>query len=179
MPDFPVRRLVLFVVLGAWSNAMACSAQSPLAGDDLVRSADTILLATVVSGTAETFERSTWDSRELIQYWDKLGPGPQVTFNTIEVIKGRAPGPTFKLVGSLKYFGANLEAPPCLAVRPGGQRGMCFAYDYRLGGTFLLMLKGGSPYWAEVRPTNEEVVGAQDEWVLWVRASTRKASDAQ
>jgi hypothetical protein len=52
---------------------------------------------------------------------------------------------------------------------------LCFAYDYKLGGTFLLLLKNGTPYWSQVRPTNEEVRGSRDPWLLWVEAQLKRS----
>jgi hypothetical protein len=68
---------------------------------------------------------------------------------------------------------------PYPAVRPAGQRGSCFAEEYRRGGEFLLLLKRTAghltPYWAALAPTNEQIRGADDRWVRWVREARRLA----
>jgi len=162
------------LLLGGASACSACSVPDPRTSRELVRDADAIVLARVVDGTPEHFGNPTWDSIEMLQFHDRQGPGPQVTFELVETLKGRAPGQRFNLVGSLKYFGPNTHKPPYDAVRPGGQRGMCFAYDYKLGGTFLLLLRNGTPYWSAVRPTNEEVSGPTDAWLRWVAAQLKR-----
>ena len=59
-------------------------------------------------------------------------------------------------------------------VRPSGGAG-CFAYQYRLGAEYLFLLNrveridGLTPYWIALGPTNEQINGADDPWVRWVR----------
>ena len=65
---------------------------------------------------------------------------------------------------------------PYTSVRPDGLRGACFAYAYRAGAQYLLLLRpdpergGLTPYWEPLAPVNEQVRGARDPWVRWVRA---------
>ncbi|MFL5612956.1 MAG: hypothetical protein ACJ796_04770 [Gemmatimonadaceae bacterium] len=59
-------------------------------------------------------------------------------------------------------------------VRSAGQRGSCYASEYRRGGEFLLLLRltpSGyyTPYWALLSPVNEQIRGADDPWLQWVR----------
>jgi hypothetical protein len=68
----------------------------------------------------------------------------------------------------------NRGAVPYLQVRSSGQRGSCFASEYRRGGEFLLLLRlepSGyyTPYWALLSPLNEQIRGADDPWLQWVR----------
>lgn len=63
--------------------------------------------------------------------------------------------------------------------RSEAQTGACFAYTYQRGGVFLLLLRGSTidsltPYWAPLRPTNEQIRGASDPWVEWVRANRHR-----
>jgi len=169
--------VVLAVLLGSFMHCMACSSPGPHSKEELVRDAETIVLAKVVAGTLEHFGNPDWPSIEMTQFLDQRGPGPQVTFEVVRTLKGTPPAHRFALVGSLKYFGPNQEKPPYDLARPGAQHGMCFAFDYRLGGTFLLLLKNGSPHWSAVRPTNEEVFGMRDRWLVWVE--TQVARDAK
>ncbi len=51
---------------------------------------------------------------------------------------------------------------------------MRFSY----GGDCLLLLRSAgdgwyTPYWSLLLPTNEQVRGADDPWVVWVRAQVR------
>jgi hypothetical protein len=160
-------------LLGCAVQAAACSVPGHHTNDELIRDAESIVVAKVVAGTPEHFENPAWPSIELTQFQDGNGSGPQVTFEVVRVLKGVSPGDRFDLVGSLKYLGPNEQSAPYPFARPGAQRGTCFAYDYRLGGTFLLFLKNGNPYWSAVRPTNEEVRGKSDKWLQWVEARTK------
>ena len=164
----PSRLIALATLTAALLDASACNVPGSQTNDDLIRDADVIVVARVVSGTLEHFGNPNWPSIEMTEFHDKAGPGPKVTFDAIRILKGTLLSPRFDLVGSLKYFGPNKESVPFQLARPGAQRGMCFAYDYKLGGTFLLFLKDGNPYWSAVRPTNEEVQGIKDKWLTWV-----------
>lgn len=83
---------------------------------------------------------------------------------------------------SMLYIGGRLTTAddfnrgtvPYLDVRTAGQHGSCFASDYRRGGEFLLLLRLApsgyyTPYWALLSPVNEQIHGADDPWVQWVR----------
>jgi hypothetical protein len=62
---------------------------------------------------------------------------------------------------------------PYQMVRSSGQFGDCYASEYRLQGEYLLLLKrtsrGLTPQWWPLAPSNEQVRGAEDAWVQWVR----------
>ena len=66
-------------------------------------------------------------------------------------------------------------------VRPGGRGGECFARSYQRDGEYLLFLKKVdgklTPYWAALRATNEQITGAHDEWVTWVRRQLESVSE--
>lgn len=171
----PVDILVLCALLGgASTGATACSAPGPHTNRELIQDAEAIVLARVVGGTPEHFENASETSMEMTEFHDRRGPGPQVTFEILRTLKGRVARDRLNLVGSLNYFGANLKPVPYQLARPGAQRGMCFAYDYKLGSTFLLFLRNGNPYWSAVRPTNEEVKGVRDPWLLWVTSKLKR-----
>lgn len=96
----------------------------------------------------------------------------EVMFKVLEVLKGRLPdgSTTLTLPGQTnQYDGPNDAKPPYDFVRPGGRHGNCHAGDYKLGRQFLLFLKSGTTSWTPLSATNEEVSGADDPWVLWVR----------
>ena len=68
----------------------------------------------------------------------------------------------------------NKDSVPYTFVRPEGATGSCFAYVYKRGGQFLLLLvRGGAnrftPYWAPLLPVNEQITGKSDPWLIWVR----------
>lgn len=65
---------------------------------------------------------------------------------------------------------------PYRAVRPAGQRGSCYARRYRPRAEYLLLLRPDpdrpgalTPYWSPLAPVSEQVRGASDPWVTWVR----------
>ncbi|MFL5607097.1 MAG: phosphatase PAP2 family protein, partial [Gemmatimonadaceae bacterium] len=67
---------------------------------------------------------------------------------------------------------------PYTMVRMAGQRGDCYARQYRRGAEYLLLLrhvdaKTLTPYWIPLAPLNEQVRGSDDAWVTWVRARAR------
>ena len=69
----------------------------------------------------------------------------------------------------------NDRAVPEWTVRPGGRGGECFARSYQRDGEDLFFLKKVdgklTPYWAALSATNEQITGAHDEWVTWVRGN--------
>ena len=109
-----------------------------------------------------------------------LGEGRAIEFAVIEVL---TPGPAPKTL----YIGGHLMTTddfnrggvPYLNVRREGQRGGCVASGYRAAGEFLLILRQApkgyyTPYWAFLAPTNEQIRGARDPWLHWVRKELRK-----
>ncbi len=58
-------------------------------------------------------------------------------------------------------------------IRPDGRHGSCYATRYRRGGSFLLMIRNGSPYWQPLTPTNEQIPSPADPWVQWVKQAIR------
>jgi hypothetical protein len=108
-------------------------------------------------------------------------PGPRdlVHFTVLEVIDSGAVSVPRHLafIGYLSQKADfNPRPVPYRWVRPDGLRGACHAYTYQQGGEFLLLLKGDTPdamtpYWAAHQPTNEQVRGAGDPWMAWVRAT--------
>ena len=63
---------------------------------------------------------------------------------------------------------------PYVMVRPSGRAGACFARSYQRDGEYLLFLKKVN---GKLTPllglalgaTNEQITGADDPWVAWVR----------
>ena len=95
--------------------------------------------------------------------------GSQVGFTVLSVLKG-ARKPSLRVRGSLTAdTDPNDHAAPYTFVRPGGRHGNCFAVTYNRRKEYLLFLKNGTPYWSALAPTNEQVSGANDPWVVWVK----------
>ena len=98
-----------------------------------------------------------------------------VRFDVLEVVKGPRSVREVVLQGALVGESDFNERPvPYGMVRAAGQRGSCFAYDYQREGQFLLLLRERdgllTPYWSALSPTNEQIRGEEDPWLVWVRA---------
>jgi hypothetical protein len=108
-------------------------------------------------------------------------PNPlSIAFEVLEVLKGDSTVVRIGVAGdTLSHDDFNhTTTVPYRTVRPNGQRGMCVAMYYKLGGEFLLLLARDTrgrltPYWAPLAPLNEQVRGKDDPWVVWVRAQIR------
>ena len=132
-------------VVGA-RTAQACSALlKPI--DQVIRERDTVVRARV------------------------LGAG--ITLQVLEVLKGSYNRPFVTVAGQIRNYRCDPgRRPPyeqidCMGRVPGC--GDCFARGYKDGAQYLLLLKGGTPYWAPLSPTNEEISGPDDPWVVWVK----------
>ena len=106
----------------------------------------------------------------------------RIDFRTTEVLRGPWPDSVFPLPGRVvDQDDFNPNPVPYGMVRPAGQRGDCFATEYRIGGEYLLLLRPVAPdsplldhfpmtvWWMFLGPTNEQIRGADDPWVRWVR----------
>ena len=104
-----------------------------------------------------------------------------VVFRVEEVLRGSRTLDTLRLPGRLvSHDDFNTGAVPYRMVRSAGQRGDCYATEYRRGAEYLLLLKsdrrGLSPWWAPLAPVNEQLRGARDAWLVWVRREINRAS---
>ena len=124
--------------------------------DQVIRESETVVRARVVAS----------DPRM------RTDPG-RITLQVLEVLKGSYDRPFVTLPGQIRDYRSDLgRRPPyeqidCVGRVPGC--GDCFARGYKDGAQYLLLLKGGTPYWAPLSPTNEEVSGPDDPWVVWVK----------
>jgi hypothetical protein len=125
---------------------------------------------------AEFVDSATVVVRAVAAGADSAGPWPAVTFTPVEWIRGGPSAGLLRAVGTLvDRDDFNPRPVPYTMVRPAGQRGDCFAQEYRRGAEYLLLLRrvageGLTPYWMPLAPVNEQVRGADDAWVAWVRA---------
>jgi hypothetical protein len=161
-----VRTGVVGMVVATWSVApvFACwaGARSP---QTLVAEADVIVRVRAVEeqpvdGSFPPFDKT-------------------VNFIILEQLKGKdrlfdLRGVTGTLLDRSDF---NDRPVPYDFVRRGGRAGSCYARSYQKGGEYLLLLKSVeetlTPYWAPLSATNEQVTGADDTWVAWVRAEVR------
>ena len=150
-------------------SAGACSLLEPVPSPDVVVGhAQVIALATAIDVWREPDRRAGVDGI--------------VEFRIDHVLKGDLPARVIRIVGTLTEQDDFNDIPmPHTFVRREGRGGSCFATTYKKDGTFLLMLKPiaperfepfkpeWTPYWQPLAPINEQVHGADDPWVAWVR----------
>jgi hypothetical protein len=101
-----------------------------------------------------------------------------VTFRPIEWLRGEATAAPIVLPGSaVAVDDFNARPVPYQTVRSAGQRGDCFAQEYRPGADYLLLLRreagGLTVQWWPLAPLNEQLRGARDPWLAWVRERLR------
>ena len=152
----------------AWGSdadtSRAAAVQAFLAEADavvLVRATDTL--------------RATVDTMDLLR-------GRRVRFAVEEVLRGEDIGSELIRPGfAVNEDDYNTDTIPYIWARADAQTGGCFAFSYRLGAEYLLILKRAAPnsvlfgagtltpYWAPLRPTNEQLRGPHDPWLAWVR----------
>ena len=104
-----------------------------------------------------------------------------VKFSVLSVLKGTLAD---KEIGFSGYFedrdDFNTGSAPYTFVRRGGTHGDCYARNYRENREYLLFMRkspsGGAltPYWAALKPANEQIQGENDLWVTWVRGQLAK-----
>ena len=112
--------------------------------------------------------------RERFPTW--WGRDTTLSFEVLETLKGDSLPRSVIIRGFLMQTDDfNMGSVPYAFVRRQGGKGDCFANGYRHGGEFLLLLREGTPYWAALQPTSEQVRGADDAWVQWVRAEVNRS----
>jgi hypothetical protein len=100
------------------------------------------------------------------------GDRPTMLFRVTEVLKGQDMPDSLIILGHPDERDQYNPGPvPYARGRDG--RGSCHAYNYRIGAEYLLFLHpvpaGWTPYHSIFSPTNEQLRGPDDPWLLWVR----------
>ena len=150
--------LVAGALVGAVAGARAVHACTAMLKpvDQVIREAEVILLA-------RAMEPAPWMRTS----------GGIVVLRALDVLKGSYDRPFVSVIGQIGDYRTDpARRPPyeqidCMGRVPGCAN--CFAQSYKDGVEYLLLLKGGTPYWAPLSPTNEEVSGPNDPWVVWVK----------
>lgn len=98
-----------------------------------------------------------------------------------EVIRDSVPGGQLVLPGRIvDDDDFNRRPVPYQIVRSSGQRGDCYASEYKLGAQYLLLLarnsRGLTVQWVPLAPVNEQIIGPEDAWVRWVRERANRVS---
>ena len=159
--------MAIAVSLAATSSVYPCTRTTPVSVADMVSQADAIVRARALAAVD--------------------GPRPQprrdregtVRFDVLEVLKGDRQLSTVALAGQLVDRDDFNDHSPPYQVRPSGRAGSCFTDEYRGGAEYLLVLKRDAdavPWttrWYPLGPVNEQLVGANDPWLEWVRANVK------
>lgn len=153
--------LLAFSIAGA---AIACDRVGPPSPEEMVAQADLIVRA-----SAYRYGVSPDGDKRV-----NAAPQSTVRFQVESIVKGRRAPEEIELPG---YLGGtddfNDGAVPYKWVRPGGRGGSCFASTYKSGADYLLVLKlqhgGYTVNWYALGPTNEQLHGPDDPWLVWVR----------
>jgi len=151
--------------------ALACSVAYISSPEELVSSAELIVLATALDyvGSSPGSSRTTGVAETTVR------------FRVESVLKGTYTAADLSLNGYVEAFDDWNDQPvPYTFVRRNGRHGSCFANTYGRGSKFVLMLKRGTNLhlqgrteytvnWAALAPVNEQIKSADDPWVQWVR----------
>jgi len=158
--------LVIAVAAGAVLSAEACTRTTRLVVADMIADTEIIVRARAVGYGPDTTSVFCYVP------FEHLKP---VEFRVYEVLKGDDVPERLYLVGHLgdsdEYNDGDV---PYTFVRSSGRHGMCHTSYYCRGAQYLLFLgkvEGRYRVIGEaLAPVNEQVTGAQDPWVLWVKA---------
>lgn len=151
------------------SSVTACSRGYPFRLNELF-TADFIVRATAVKYIVPFDPKKPVSST----------PESTIEFRTEEKIWGADIPKAIELHGYLTDQDDFNEVPlPYRFVRPGGREGMCQASIYKKGAQFLLFVKrnavvmtstGYTTNISALGPTNEQLRGPNDPWLLWVKS---------
>ena len=168
---------LLFLFLGAWALA-----EAPPPTHCSIRNADGSGWRPSVDHARNVVRNADAIVRVRAAHLDSLRSRGVDRFVVLEILDGYdgdSVPPSLSVYGWLADTDDyNPRAVPYPAVRPAGLLGSCFAEEYRQGAEYLLLLKREdrqlTPYWAALAPTNEQIRGPDDPWVLWVLAERRR-----
>ena len=162
--------LAAILFLSGATSAWPCTVVGPLPSpQDLVARAE-VIVRVRVDGLSDRPGRAD----------NVLAVTPrQVRFTVLGVLKGSLASTDITLNGLLEDRDDQNDRPvPYDFVRPGGRGGNCYALRYQMGSEYLLLLRSTepgaqangnlSPYWAALSPTNEQLNGETDPWLIWV-----------
>jgi hypothetical protein len=118
--------------------------------------------------------------------YEQAGAPPRfysvVIVHVDELVYGASLPDSLKIGGDIyDHDDFNDQPVPYTFVRPDGRRGSCYASQYRLGAQYLLLLaKDPGGQWGimsePLAPVNEQIRGADDPWVKWVRSALHGAA---
>lgn len=164
----PVRTsLALGLIVLSASTAFPCSIVGSLPTPGaLIASADVI----VVAVARERISGPVTNPPTL----DEVGS--EILFDITETLKGDVVAPTLTITGAFTDNDDFNDTPVTQNwPRPDARGGPCFAYSYRQGASYLLLLKRTrqhtlTPYWSALSRVNDQTRPDGDPWLEWVRS---------
>lgn len=161
-----------FCLSSLQAHVLACSRAAPMPSpQSLINQSEAIVLAKLPSGLPAT----------------EVGQRAIQTFDCEKVIKGSPCDESSRIrlpavVVDKDELMDNRDTPIRSARKSADAE--CGTYHYRSGAYYLLLLKKRqepgwgpytpyTPYWEALAPTNEQVTGPSDPWVLWVETNVR------
>lgn len=178
----PLSQVVLSLIVAfptspnARSSGAMCSVRPPIEfsvarTQRIVNDAEVVVRAVAVGSATPGRKLKAWDSDTL-------------AFEVREVLKGENVSDTIYFHGVVIEHDDFQEGPvPYLSHRTLYAAGACINAFYRIGAEYLLLLgrvprnprlQGLTPYWTILAPTNEQLRGPDDPWLLWVREQISK-----
>jgi hypothetical protein len=164
--------LFINLFLGSVYSLEGCSRGSAYKMSELF-SADFIVRVTAIKATKDITLSNVEPSNSSI-------PNSTIEFKVEEVIWGLDVPSSFGLRGFLTQTDDFNDVPvPYKFIRGDGRRGRCFATSYKEGAQFLLFVRKDSVYdpragfttnISALGPNNEQLRGADDPWIKWVKA---------
>jgi hypothetical protein len=171
----PVSLLLLAAVPGAsrpaGGTALPCTVGGPPISFSIARTQNIV-------GESRVIARATALGEVAPPAEDPRQDATFVAFSVDEVLRGRGVPDTLRLYGVIREDDAwpqeeETEIPHRSYLRRSG--GTCMAFTYQTGGEYLLLLNPSEhgvrldPYWMLLAPTNNQIHGADDWWLQWVR----------
>ena len=141
----------------------------------IFRAPNTDMAAEVVRG-AEVIVRATAAEYAIPPDAGHFGT---IRLKVVEVIRGK-PLSELTLFGELiDQDDFNRGPSPYQGPRPSGLAGSCYAFLYRPGAHYPLMLKKDAqgkltPDWYPISPVNEQLHGDDNPWLIWVRQQVKR-----
>ena len=162
-----VLRLIVWILAVTFftADSFACSLAPGYlqpSNYDLVRATEAIVVAQAVSYGISPEAKSEY--------------GAQFRFRVLVILKGRLEKTELAIGGIDSYYGKSSDND-FRSARPGAFTGACNAYDYKVGGIFVLFLRKSDSGWVVSGPPftriNEEVDSVNSPWVAVIQHYVR------
>jgi hypothetical protein len=173
MMTIGVAAMVLVLAGPSMTAPYLCSVREMKGGPRYERTTDRIGAIVDQASVIVRAEAVSADSMPVVR-GDSVRWFKAVRFAVREVVRDSVPGGQLVLPGWIvDRDDFNRWPVPYQMVRASGQRGDCYASEYRLGAEYLLLLardaRGLNVRWMPLAPLNEQIRDPEDPWLRWVR----------